>query len=123
ILREIEHQRLPIAESDPARGIPISGTECLQLRRPVLTDPDENFTAYVSEATSHPSWLIARWVSHFGREAAEAICLYGMTRPVVHLRPNRLRIDAEALAGRLHKEGFTAEVSSAETVTVLGNTA
>jgi len=123
LLRDIEAQRVPCAEADLVRAIPVSETACLQLRRPVLSDPAVNPTAHLAESTSHPTWLVGRWIHHFGREAAEAICRAGMRRPVVQLRPNRLRIDAEGLINRLRAEGFQAEPTPAGGAAVPGNVA
>lgn len=123
LLRDIEHRRLPCEQADPVRAIPVSDTDCLQLRRRVLTDPGVNPAAYLAEATSHPAWLTGRWIHHFGREAAEAICRAGMRRPLVLLRPNRLRIDAGGLASRLRQEGFQAELTPSDGVALLGNVA
>ncbi len=123
ILRDVEHQRLPMTEADPVRAIPVSDTHCLQLRRPVLTDPAVNPTAYLAEATSHPAWLVGRWTQHFGRSSAEAICRAGMRRPTVLLRPNRLRTDVAGLVARLRDEGFQAEPTPEGLAALPGNTA
>jgi 16S rRNA (cytosine967-C5)-methyltransferase len=36
-------------------------------------------------ARSHPTWLVDRWIAHYGREAACAICRHGQTQPELSL--------------------------------------
>ncbi|MEP0842550.1 MAG: hypothetical protein HRF43_07545, partial [Phycisphaerae bacterium] len=101
LLRDVEHPRLAESQSDPRRAIPVGDGQCCQLHRPVFTDPAVNPVAWLAEISSHPTWLVGRWLHHFGRPAAETICRYGMSRPVTFLRPNHLRTDAVSLAARL----------------------
>lgn len=123
LLRDIEHRRLPVGQADLMRAIPVNDAECLQFRRAVLTDPGVNLTTYLAEVTSHPTWLVGRWIRHFGRAATEAICRAGMRRPATMLRPNRLRIDGGGLAARLREQGFAAELTPTGGVVVTSSAA
>jgi 16S rRNA (cytosine967-C5)-methyltransferase len=123
LLRDIEHQRIPAHQADPVRAIPVTDTDCLQLHRPVFTDPAVNPTAHLAETASHPPWLVGRWIHHFGQAAAEVICRAGMRRPTTILRPNRLRIDAAGLVAKLQSEGFAAVPAATDAIAVEGNTA
>ncbi len=38
-------------------------------------------TAVFSERLAHPEWLVARWVRHYGRTAALALCAYNQQEP------------------------------------------
>jgi 16S rRNA (cytosine967-C5)-methyltransferase len=41
--------------------------------------------------SAHPPWLVARWVEHYGLEAARKICLHGQTAPetAIHIYDNQ----------------------------------
>ena len=81
-----------------------------QFRRPVLPDPRQTLGEYLADATSHPLWLVSRWLGRYGKDTTAGICLAGISRPPTVLRPNRLRIDAAGLAERLKGEGIKAEL-------------
>lgn len=121
--RDIETPRMPLEQADPRRAVLLDGHTCCQLRRPVLSDPTVNLVGFLGEAFSHPTWLIGRWIAHYGRATTEAICRYGMTRPATMLRPNRLRCEAPKLAKLLSDEGFTAEVAPAGHLVITGSVA
>ena len=62
--------------------------------------------------TSHPKWLVERWVRRFGLEEARLLCEANNEPPATALRPNRLRISPAALKERLAGEGLLCEYSS-----------
>lgn len=98
----------PDEQAAPMAVIPIDADRTVVMRRPYLPDPAVDMVAYLAMATSHPQPLVNRWIRQFGAEAAAAICHYGACRPHQWLRPNALRITAEALAERLCRDGATA---------------
>ncbi|HZR78399.1 MAG TPA: 16S rRNA (cytosine(967)-C(5))-methyltransferase RsmB [Chthoniobacterales bacterium] len=57
---------------------------------------------------SHPKFLIERWQSMFGPEAAERLCEWDNQPPSIYARINRLRIDIEEFRRRYPE---TAEVT------------
>lgn len=61
-------------------------------------------------ATSHPAWLVARWLERFGREQAFAILAADNRRPGVHLRPRAGFVTAPELVDRLVAEGAPADL-------------
>ena len=61
--------------------------------------------------SSHPKWMVERWVSRFGLEGARSLCKANNEPPAASLRPNRLRISPAALQERLAAEGVFAEFS------------
>ncbi len=63
--------------------------------------PPRDPTEALATRCSFPTWLAARWVARFGREAAEALMRALNERPPLTLRANTLRVTREALAGRL----------------------
>jgi 16S rRNA (cytosine967-C5)-methyltransferase len=56
-------------------------TEFARESLPAATDPDE-----IATASSHPSWLVHRWASHYGMETARRICAYDQSIPVTTIR-------------------------------------
>jgi len=106
--REIDRLRVDEQEADPARSIPIDPCRYCRFHSPVLPDPDSNLVDHLALATSHPNQLVARWLRAFGPERTRQICLAGIARPPVVVRPNRLRTTATALAERLRSEGLKA---------------
>jgi 16S rRNA (cytosine967-C5)-methyltransferase len=78
----------------------------------LLPKPAVDRAGYLSVATSHPRWLVQRWIARFGPERTEGICLSGSLRPPLVLRPNRLRASPEDLVSRLAAEGVSAEVET-----------
>ncbi|GAB7053903.1 MULTISPECIES: 16S rRNA (cytosine(967)-C(5))-methyltransferase RsmB [unclassified Paenibacillus] len=76
----------------------------------VLPDglPDDQRIAL---ATSHPEWMVRRWIRQFGKEAAERICEANNRPPRVSIRVNRLRLAPAELAERLRQGGLEAEPS------------
>ena len=50
-------------------------------REPAPRRPLVESTAAMATRLGHPAWLVERWVKHFGRPAAEAICGYDQSEP------------------------------------------
>lgn len=66
----------------------------------------------IALATSHPTWLVSRWLKRFGEAGAIALCRHNnRSAPAYGLRVNRGRTDAAALLGRLSAAGAAAEHS------------
>jgi len=106
LLRLIDTRRIPRSQSDAVRAVPVDGQEYCQFQVPIFTDPTESPVEYLAEATSNPRWLVSRWVSNFGMDKTVEICMTGICRPPVFLRPNRLRTDLAGLIERLNQEGY-----------------
>lgn len=117
--RDIEHRRLPIDDADPARAVPVDRRTCCQFRRAVLPDPEQSPTGHLAEATSHPAWLVSRWIATYGWNRARAVCQAGMHRPPIFLRPNALRTDLAGLIERLAAEAIDARPSPCGTMAVV----
>lgn len=49
-------------------------------------------------AESHPAWMVERWVSFFGLEAARAICRHGQSQPILAIRLTSPGVEAELIA-------------------------
>ena len=87
VLRGVAENRKPIAFPDPAIA-PIQ---------------------HLAITTSHPQWLIARWVKRYGLAETRALCKCDNAQPAITLRPNALRTSPNALREQLAAEGIDAQ--------------
>lgn len=63
----------------------------------------------LAERTSHPDWLVERWVRHHGAEAAERICEANNRYEASAVRVNIARTTPSGLIERLAREGVAAQ--------------
>ncbi len=68
---------------------------------PTHDDPDEALAL----RTSHPTWLVRRWVARHGAAEAEALARAMNERPPFTVRVNSLRSTPEAVAEALRRHG------------------
>ncbi|PLS16632.1 16S rRNA (cytosine(967)-C(5))-methyltransferase [Bacillus sp. M6-12] len=61
--------------------------------------------------TSHPTWLVRRWIKQFGYEKTEAMCELNLHAPVQTARVNKTILSRKELISRLEEEGFFVEPS------------
>lgn len=61
--------------------------------------------------TSHPKWLVERWVNQFGFEKTKEICEANLTAPVQTARVNVTKICRDECMKQLAEEGFHVEAS------------
>ncbi|MFS0643542.1 16S rRNA (cytosine(967)-C(5))-methyltransferase RsmB [Siminovitchia sp. 179-K 8D1 HS] len=87
VLRSIQRKGIPSLESIP--------------------DPAERLAI----ETSHPIWLVKRWISQFGFEKTKEMCKTNLQAPVQTARVNELKISREQLLDLLEKEGLIANPS------------
>ena len=67
----------------------------------------------IALATSHPTWLVTRWLKRFGEHATVALCGHNNRgAPQYALRVNRGRTAAPALAARLSAAGAAVQPSN-----------
>jgi 16S rRNA (cytosine967-C5)-methyltransferase len=69
---------------------------------------DAGDPAALAAFTSHPRWLLERWLARFPREEVLALAAADNRTARVGLRANRLRLDAKELARRLATAGMDA---------------
>ncbi|HYX41599.1 MAG TPA: 16S rRNA (cytosine(967)-C(5))-methyltransferase RsmB, partial [Pyrinomonadaceae bacterium] len=62
-------------------------------------------------ATSHPAWLLARWLEAFGASEAEALARANNRTPPVAFRVNERRANSDEVIAQLHAAGFEARAS------------
>ncbi|MEH7481846.1 16S rRNA (cytosine(967)-C(5))-methyltransferase RsmB [Neobacillus drentensis] len=72
-----------------------------------VSDP----TKRLSLETSHPEWLITRWVNQFGYEKTKEMCEVNLTAPLQTARVNLTKISRDECVAILEEDGFQIEKS------------
>jgi len=105
VLRQIIRHRstapVPLESAPAERAVRIDAARAYVFDLPIFPEPLRDFAGYLASATSHPAALVSRWLRRFGQRQTEQICWYGASRPLLALRPNRLRVDLTDLCTQL----------------------
>lgn len=72
-----------------------------------ITDPIKR----VAIETSHPVWLVERWVKQFGFEKTKAMCLENLIPPVQTARVNTVKTTRDKVIESFQAEGIDAKPS------------
>jgi 16S rRNA (cytosine967-C5)-methyltransferase len=64
-------------------------------------NPEEDIFNYYSAYFSHPSWLVKRWITRFGKEETEKLLIANNNKPSLTLRVNGLLTSASELKSLL----------------------
>lgn len=70
-----------------------------------ITDPVER----LSIETSHPKWLVSKWVKQFGYEDTKKMCEINLTAPTQSARVNAMKSSVQDLIEVLSKSGVQVE--------------
>lgn len=54
---------------------------------------DQDYSHYLSIYYSHPSWMVKKWLSRFGKEETQKLLLANNQIPPISIRINRLKIE------------------------------
>ncbi len=82
-------------------------------RQPVqLPDSESDPSRFLSLETSHPEWMVARWIRRWGFEETRRLCEFNNARPSVTIRANPSLASPAALQSQLKTEGISVEPSS-----------
>ncbi|WP_071395384.1 16S rRNA (cytosine(967)-C(5))-methyltransferase RsmB [Bacillus tuaregi] len=73
----------------------------------MIEDPIERLAV----STSHPLWLVKRWVHQFGFESTKEMCEINLTAPVMTARVNTTKVTREKCLTLLVDEGYAVEPS------------
>ena len=76
--------------------------------RAPLPDPSRDPAEYLAIRTSHPRWLIDRWLRRYGEEEASRLLDADNAEIRISVRPNLHRIDANEFLAALRAEGHEA---------------
>lgn len=74
-------------------------------------DPKGDPVAFISVSTSHPEWMVRRWLARWGKEKTLQLCRFNNEIPPTTLRTNTLKIKREDLERRLKEEGAAVTLS------------
>ncbi len=121
--RSIEQRRIASANADPTRAVPIELDSSCLFSIALFPDPAKRAIEYLSQTTSHPGWLVSRWMDAYGPQQTATICMSGMLRPPIVLRPNRLKADVASLVAKLADVGFEPAMTADGESIVLGHAA
>lgn len=72
--------------------------------------------AFLAIATSHPEWLVRRWLRQFGPERAEAMLAADNIAPAVVIRVNTTRTTRDALLSQFAEVGLSARATTLSTL-------
>ncbi|RHW36460.1 16S rRNA (cytosine(967)-C(5))-methyltransferase RsmB [Neobacillus notoginsengisoli] len=72
-----------------------------------IKDPSERLAI----ETSHPTWLVKRWLDQFGYEKTKEMCEINLTAPLQTARVNLTRMTRDDCIKHLESEGFKVEAS------------
>ena len=72
-------------------------------------DFPENKAEYISIRYSHPLWLVKMWISYYGEDFTEKLCIANGEKPSVTICMNTLKTDMEGLKESLEKDGVLFE--------------
>ena len=77
-------------------------------RRAIKRNPEKEHTpAEISTVTSHPLWLIKRWIEQYGQEEALAMAIANNQIPRLCLRVNTLKTDRTEVGTFLNRHGIS----------------
>lgn len=107
LLRSIQNAVGPGDGDDPCALLPRPDGRSLQFDRPIFPPP-ERAVESLSVTTSHPAWLIQRWLGCFGPERARQIALASNAVLPVTLRANVLHGPSASLHQELLEAGRSA---------------
>jgi 16S rRNA (cytosine967-C5)-methyltransferase len=80
---------------------------------------EETAPEALSLAQAHPAWMVERWASFYGLDAARAICLHGQSQPALTIRLESLALEEELSATGVRLE--PGEMLSAARTVVSGD--
>ncbi len=70
-----------------------------------ISDPIDR----LSIKTSHPKWLVEKWIDQFGYDEAEKMCEANLEPPSQTARVNQMKATVDEMIETLHKNGIIAE--------------
>lgn len=79
-----------------------------------ITDPIKR----VAMETSHPVWLVERWVKQFGFEKTKAMCMENLTPPIQTARVNTIKTTRDEAIELFQAEGIEAKSSQMMPVSI-----
>ncbi|MDX5476253.1 MAG: 16S rRNA (cytosine(967)-C(5))-methyltransferase RsmB [Bacillaceae bacterium] len=120
--RAIIHEAVEIAKKRGHKGIAgvVNGVLRSVQRNGVasleeIVDPVER----ISIASSHPKWIVEKWVSQYGVEKTEEMCLVNLQPPYQTARVNENKGTVEEILEKLESEGYDVRRGDLSPVSIL----
>lgn len=111
----IIHEAVEIAKQRGHKGISSFVNGVLRnLQRNGIPDTGKmnNPAKKLSVETSHPEWLIERWLSAYGYETTKEMCEANLMKKAISIRVQPLKITREKAMQVLQEQGFEVKESS-----------
>ncbi|MEC2160248.1 16S rRNA (cytosine(967)-C(5))-methyltransferase RsmB [Virgibacillus halodenitrificans] len=111
----IIHEAVEIAKRRGHRGISSFVNGVLRnIQRQGVPDTEEiqDPALRISVETSHPEWLVKRWIGTYGYETTKAMCETNVTRKLTAVRIQPLRINRDEAIRILTDQGFEVQAST-----------
>lgn len=109
------HEAVEIAKKRGHKGIASLVNGVLRnVQRKGLRNPATEIThtsKRISVETSHPEWLVRRWLKMYGKDVTEEMCRANLQQKPMAVRIQPLRITREAAKQELLKNGFEVKDS------------
>ncbi|WP_082234222.1 16S rRNA (cytosine(967)-C(5))-methyltransferase RsmB [Halobacillus massiliensis] len=108
------HEAVEISKKKGHKGISgfVNGVLRNVQRRGVEdTEQIKDEVEKLSISTSHPEWLVRRWISLYGFETTEAMCRHNLKTLPMSVRIQPLRISLEEAESQLRERGFETKRS------------
>jgi 16S rRNA (cytosine967-C5)-methyltransferase len=98
------------SRSQKAAGFVNAVMRAVQLHRTAISypDPAQEPIAGLAVNSSHPKWLVDRWLRKWGLQKTQALLEHNNFVPPRTIRANTLKIDRESLIEKLSVEGVQA---------------
>lgn len=110
----IIHEAVEIAKQRGHKGIAsfVNGVLRNLIRKGIpSTDIITDKIKKLSVETSHPEWLVRRWVQFYGYTITKEMCIANLQRKPISVRIQQLRVSREKAMDCLKKEGFQVKPS------------
>lgn len=110
----IIHEAVEIAKHRGHKGISsfVNGVlRNVQRKGVPVTSTIESTSKRLSIETSHPEWLVERWISMYGYDVTVDMCHANLERKVLSVRIQPLKITREHAMDELRKQGFETRPS------------
>ncbi|WP_026906067.1 16S rRNA (cytosine(967)-C(5))-methyltransferase RsmB [Paucisalibacillus globulus] len=62
--------------------------------------------------TSHPDWLVKRWIEHYGYETTKEMCMANLSHKPISVRVQPLKISRDDAMEQLKREGYEVSESA-----------
>lgn len=110
----IIHEAVEIAKKKGHQGIASFVNGVLRnVQRNGIRSTDEilDKVTRIAIETSHPQWLVERWVSQYGIAVTKAMCKANITEKPMSIRIQPMKISREEAIDQLNQLGFTVKPS------------